>query len=220
MYDSHLYKTIALRQLKGRWTTPVIATIITLFSTSITENAINITQAQTTYFPMRILFMIIAINIFVNGSLAIANALMYIALSHDTKEFSLQDYIQGFSKIQKGILMWLYTRILLALWLLLFIIPGIIKAIAYFAAPYIIAENPSISIVKAVKLSVILTRGYKADIFWTIIGFLPWFLLSLLTCGVGFFWLIPYINMTMTNVFHALKQQALQTQILQSVDFR
>ena len=37
-------------------------------------------------------------------------------------------------------------------------------------------------------------NGYKAEIFMLGLSFFGWFLLCILTLGIGFLWLIPYMN--------------------------
>ena len=132
-------------------------------------------------------------------------------------EFST--FIDGFSNYIKGILGILWFFIWYFLWTLLFIIPGIIKAIAYSQMFYILAENPNISVSKAMRMSIEMTKGHKADIFMTYLSFIGWFLLSCLTCGILFIWTVPYIQLTFVNVYQYLKSEALRTGSLTQADF-
>ena len=94
------------------------------------------------------------------------------------------------------------------LWSLLFFIPGIIKTYAYSQTFFLVVEYPKLSIRKAIRVSQEITKGHKLDIFVTQMSFLGWSILALLTAGIGFLWLRPYYYMTMTNVFHAILQEA------------
>lgn len=80
------------------------------------------------------------------------------------------------------------------LWSLLFIIPGIIAAISYSMAPYLMAENPDMGIGEAISRSKEMMDGNKWRYFCLLISFIGWLILSSLTFGLGFFLLNPYIN--------------------------
>ena len=40
-------------------------------------------------------------------------------------------------------------------------------------------------------------NGKKKQLFYVRLSFLPLFVICLLTCGIGLFWLIPYYHVTM-----------------------
>jgi uncharacterized membrane protein len=119
----------------------------------------------------------------------------------------------------KGILSTLWQSLWITIWSFFFIIPGIIKSIAYSQMDLIIADNPNISVPKAMKLSMAMTKGYKSELFILSLSFLGWFILGTLTCGIAFVWIYPYIQLTYTNTYFALKRNALTTGILQTHDF-
>ena len=96
------------------------------------------------------------------------------------------------------------------LWSLLLVIPGIIKAYAYFLTPYILAEYPNVSAKDATALSDKMTKGYKMDIFVAELSFLGWILLSVLTLGIlEIVYVGPYMNLTFGGIYQELKQNAL-----------
>ena len=84
---------------------------------------------------------------------------------------------------------------------------------------WVITENPQIGPQKAMKISKIMTNGHKADIFGMYLSFLGWAILSILSCGIGFFWFVPYIIQTMTNAYYDLKKMAFDTGVLKPADF-
>lgn len=67
--------------------------------------------------------------------------------------------------------------------------------------PYIIIENDDLGIFKAMKLSENMMKGKKWNLFVLNISFLGWGILSLLTLGIGFLWLAPYMTLSMTNFY-------------------
>ena len=96
---------------------------------------------------------------------------------------------------------------------LLFIgfIPMFIKMIEYSFSFFFAAEFPEIGIRKSLRLSITIAKGHRWEIFVLNISFIGWVLLSILTCGVGFLWSLPYYYMTLTNAYHALLQDALES---------
>ena len=106
-----------------------------------------------------------------------------------------------------GILwMWLFTW----LWSLLFIIPGIIKALSYFMTPYILAESKNVSATEALKLSMRMTKGYKGEIFVMYLSYIGWMLLSGLTAGILYILYVgPYMNTALAGLYDELKKNAL-----------
>lgn len=90
-------------------------------------------------------------------------------------------------------------------------IPMFIKMIEYSFSFFFAAEFPEIGIRKSLRLSITIAKGHRWEIFVLNISFIGWVLLSILTCGVGFLWSLPYYYMTLTNAYHALLQDALES---------
>ncbi len=73
-------------------------------------------------------------------------------------------------------------------------IPGIIKGYAYAMTPFIMAENPQMTAREAIKRSQELMDGHKWELFCLGFSFIGWNLLTVLTLGIGTFFLNPYMN--------------------------
>lgn len=95
------------------------------------------------------------------------------------------------------------------LWSLLFVIPGIIKSYEYFFIPYILAENPTISYTRAFEISRDMTDGIKFRIFVLSLSFFGWYLLSLITLGLASFFINPYVEATMAELYMAQRAKLL-----------
>ena len=93
------------------------------------------------------------------------------------------------------------------LWTLLFIIPGIIKAYAYAMTPYILVDNPEYGPNEARLKSIEMMRGHKWKLFGMELSFIGWFLLCILSLGVGFIWLSPYYRMAHVSFYNNLKEE-------------
>lgn len=89
-----------------------------------------------------------------------------------------------------NLLITLYT----ALWMLLFIIPGIIAAYRYSMTYYILSENPELSASEAIERSKKLMYGNKYRKLCLDFSFFGWILLSVFTLGIGNLFLNPYMQ--------------------------
>lgn len=105
------------------------------------------------------------------------------------------------------------------LWSLLFIIPGIIKQISYSMVPYIMAENPNMRYDDALKLSMKMTDGEKAEIFVLGLSFLGWLFLGVLCCGFGLVFVYPYYYATFAELYIVLREKAINNGIATTEDF-
>lgn len=94
-----------------------------------------------------------------------------------------------------------------ALWTLLFIVPGIIKSYAYALTPYILIDNPELSPNEARLKSIEMMRGRKGKMFGLDLSFLGWFLLGILSLGIGFIWISPYFRTTKAAFYSDLKEE-------------
>lgn len=108
-----------------------------------------------------------------------------------------------------------WMLLLLYLWSMLLIIPGIIKSYAYMMTPYILAEHPNVPAREALKLSMRMTHGHKMDIFVMHLSFIGWWILSAFTFGIlGIVFVGPYMSTTSAGYYVELKQKALATGVV------
>jgi uncharacterized membrane protein len=113
----------------------------------------------------------------------------------------------------------MYLRfILTCLWLLALYIPGIIKCYAYSMVPYILADNPDMPPMQAIKLSENMTQGHKWNIFILGLSFLGWFILGMLLCGIGVFLVEPYFLMTQAELYKVLRSNAIENKFCTAAD--
>ena len=246
MFDRGVYKSIAKKQLKGRWTTPVLATLcIGVFGIlcnmpGFIQNIRAIGSASPVFVfdvgrygdgdiqvdlenfsqaggGVSGLFSIVMF--FAAGVLTLAYSYLFIVLSHTKERQPFDTFVKGFSLWLKGILGFLWYILWVFLWSLLFMIPGIVKAYAYSQMFFVMAEHPSVGVRKAMQISKVMTKGFKGDLFVMDLSFIGWAILAALTAGIGGLWLYPYMCMSRTNAYHALKARAIRAGDLTMEDF-
>ncbi len=143
----------------------------------------------------------------VTGPLALGTAYIYLNLVRG-QEPDVNILLSGFNRFVDTLVLTLLISIFIFLWSLLFVVPGIIKSISYSQAYYILAEHPEMSGKEALDASIDMMDGHKMDYFVLILSFIPWCLLGAVTCGLGFLYVIPYMETTFANFYNAIKMPA------------
>lgn len=87
---------------------------------------------------------------------------------------------------------------------ILFVIPGIIMALAYAFIDYIVVDSDK-SGIDSLKESRAMMKGYKGDYFVFGLSFIGWMLLVPLTLGLILIWLAPYMTVANTLYYERLK---------------
>lgn len=85
------------------------------------------------------------------------------------------------------------NTILCALWAILLVVPGIIKGLAYSMYPYVLRDEPDLSVWQTLKKSEAIMKGYKGKLFLMYLSFVGWFILGAFTFGILYIWLTPYV---------------------------
>ncbi len=117
----------------------------------------------------------------------------------------------------KTILTTLLAGIFTILWSLLFIIPGIIKSIAYSQVYYILKDHPEYSPNQAITKSRELMDGNKWKYFVFGLSFIGWWLLCLVTIGLALIWVVPYYSTAAAKFYDQLsdhRSKALESEII------
>lgn len=134
------------------------------------------------------------------GALELGAAIFYLTYARRGQP-ELGMMFKGFENFGNALGAYLLIAIFTILWMLLLIIPGIIAAISYSQTMYLLADDRNLGPLEAIGKSKEMMRGHKWRLFCLHWRFIGWALLCLLTCGVGFLWLQPYI-MTSLAKFH------------------
>lgn len=84
----------------------------------------------------------------------------------------------GFAFAGKVILLVIVEWIFVALWSMLFVIPGVIALYRYRFALYNLLENPELGVMEALSMSKRQTKGFKGQIFMLDLSYLGWGILA------------------------------------------
>ena len=212
------YKNEALAALKGHWAPAVLATVIFMAITTLCIAPTEVPVLSGSFDSAEVAAMAAAgdlagvmdaysslsswsslgslLRIFLYNVLSVGFAVAFLLLlrngddrlTSNMFEVSFRGYLH---KVWGMFLMSLF----IVLWMLLFIIPGIVKSFSYAMTPYILEENPELTANEAMM------KGHKFDLFWLYLSFIGWILLSIFTLGIGLLWLAPYMQ-TATAAFY------------------
>ena len=119
----------------------------------------------------------------------------------------MERMFDGFKVYGRALGLQLLQGVFIFLWSLLLIVPGIIKAFAYSMATYISYDHPELSANECIDRSMDMMKGHKWELFVLYLSFIGWALLCLPTFGIGYLWLIPYVNVTVSKFYEELKAQ-------------
>ena len=102
----------------------------------------------------------------------------------------------------------LWRDIMITLWSLLLVIPGIIKSYEYRMVPYLLAEYPEMRHKEVFQKSKEMMRGQKWRAFVLDWSFFLWDYVSILTFGLaGIFFVYPYEHAVNAELYLELKRQ-------------
>jgi uncharacterized membrane protein len=145
------------------------------------------------------------VSLLIGGAMQLGASIFALNIARGKKaEFS--QLFDGFKNFANSLVANLLMIVFILLWMLLLIIPGIIAAIAYSQTFFIMADDKKISGSDAIKKSKQMMMGHKGKYFMLCLRFSGWFILSILTLGIGFLWLVPYVSVSMANFYDAVKK--------------
>ena len=198
------YKNRALASLSGKWDKAIIVTVIYLIIT------VGISQVVSLPFSSSIagsgsasfLWTVLCFPLLWGFAVFFLNIIREKKIDWDS---IFDGYKNGEWKRIGGTYLLYYIYVIL--WMLLLIIPGIIKALSYSMTPFILQDDPTISGNAAIEKSMRMMDGHKMDLFWLFLSFIGWIILSIMTFGIGFILLEPYINTSVAHFYEDLKEQ-------------
>jgi uncharacterized membrane protein len=113
---------------------------------------------------------------------------------------------KGFNRFGTAFIAHLFMVVFIILWSLLLVVPGIMAALSYAMTFFIIADNPEIEASAAIRRSKELMEGKRWQLLCLLFRFLGWFILCLLSFGIGFLWLIPYVQTTLARFYEQVRR--------------
>ena len=232
MKSNSQFKNEALAALRGNWTKAVLVTLVYFLLAAVVagpmsyqsaklqaytqENATTVAKAASLIqdpayqlIQRRVtgatgMTLLVEILILMPFAVGYANAMRRLLFSGENELLANTFYI-AFENYWHKVWGMLWMQILIFLWSLLLVIPGIIKSFSYAMTPFILDEFPELSASEAIHRSRLMMRGHKFDLFWLWLSFIGWGILCMFTFGIGLLWLIPYMETSMAAFYREVK---------------
>lgn len=145
-------------------------------------------------------------GLIISGPMAYGITKFSLLLSRN-EEARLEQIFDGFKNFQRNLIAYLMVLGYTILWLLCLIIPGIIAALSYSMTFYILFDDENISPADAIEKSKLMMDGHKLKLFYLCLRFLLWALVCVLTLGLGFLLLLPYMQITFAKFYDDVKDK-------------
>lgn len=140
-------------------------------------------------------------------SIGLCSYTLHLVRNTDQKN-KIDPLLDGFrNSIGNNILVGLLATIFTALWSLLFVIPGIVKAIAYSQCYFIALEHPEYDANTCITESRKMMNGHKWEYFCLQFSFIGWMIVGSFCLGVGTLWVSAYMNAANAAFYEDLKNQ-------------
>lgn len=152
------------------------------------------------------------ISIFITGPFTLGLVIFSLSISRD-EEASVEQLFEGFNHLGTAIGAYILTSVIIVIGIFLLIIPGIIAALSVSMTFFIIADDDSIGVLDAIKKSNEMMINYRWKLFCLYFRFFGWAVVCILTFGIGFLWLIPYIQISVSKFYEDIKENSLNFEI-------
>ena len=146
-------------------------------------------------------------GIIITGPLGYSITRILTKCSREKKQADFADLAIGFKEcMSDSILLSVVSKVLIVLWSLLLVIPGIIKSYAYSQAFYIQQDQENKDWRYCLDKSQEMMKGHKWDLFVLDLSFIGWYIVGLLCLGIGILFVTPYHEMAKANFYLELKK--------------
>jgi uncharacterized membrane protein len=154
-------------------------------------------------------------SLLLSGPLAIGLATIILRMIRLRKSDDISLLFSGFNDFSRSLVMGLLYALKIFLWSLLFIIPGIVRSYSLAMSSHIAFDRPELSASEILVASTNMMRGHRWRLFCLNLSFIGWFILSIFTLGIGFFFLIPYMQ-TSTAIFYEELRESQSPQMVEN----
>lgn len=138
--------------------------------------------------------LILAVIYFVLGSIVSVGYARFNLQLVDGEKPAFESLFFYFSHWRTAAAARLLQSIYVLLWSLLLVIPGIVATYSYAMTSFILAEHPELTASQAIARSKQMMYGNRLRLFCLHFSFFGWWILCILTAGIGNLWLTPYMQ--------------------------
>ena len=183
--------------------------LLTLFDTILGSNRASVILAAVLGFCLMLVFWTFVINVY----RALYARIFLEGRLYEKVPVSRMGFLYRIKRHAKASLSMAVCSLLSYLWLFTIVLYPV-KRYAYLLVPYLVAENPDIAPMEAIRLSARMMKGHKWEAFCLELSLLPWSILASLTGGlVGILFANPYNEAVFAEYYACIRQNAVAGQL-------
>lgn len=186
--NSKYFRDLGWGQLQGRWSQPVIFTLVYII-------ILSAASGISSFLSWFLLPMIYSYTI------------SFLDAKRTGEEYKVEKLFDGYKDFLRILGTLVLQNVYTFLWTLLLIVPGVIKSMSYSQTYYVLKDNPELSFNAAIERSMAMMEGHKMQYFLLQLSFIGWILLSVLTFGILLLWVSPYMNATFAHYYEYVKEE-------------
>jgi len=190
---SYIFKSKAVRALKGNWQTALIVSFIAglpytlsslLSSTRMPEVYLGMTFEELLAALGQIdsatlwLIAIVSLASFIVTPVLSVSCNLYFIKRIQGEELGVMGVFSRRKIFWRALWLAVVTNVRIFLWGLLFIVPGILAALRYAMAPFFLAENPELTATQAINKSKEVMADKKMSVVVLWLSFIGWLLMA------------------------------------------
>ena len=193
-------KSLGKWALKGRWTTAVGASLLSLFVVNIPPILLNFILGSDKWGNV-----VDAYTLLINGPMQLGLTMIFLNIFRK-KAANPMEIFYGFEFLLKAVVLQIWMSLLIGLQTMCFVIPGVIAAIRYSMAFFVLADDPRKRPLMCITESKFLMQGNKMQMFKLILSFFGWYALAVtpMALAMNFFptdnWLVYQLVILATGV--------------------
>ena len=201
--ERSLLKSNAKAQLSGKWGLAIGTLLVGTIIISGFSSAVGFIEPKSN---IPALFGRL-INILLGGVITLGISKFILNIATNKEEASFNDLFSGFNIYLKTLGLWIVMGLCIGIATICLIVPGIIVALMFSQAFFILCEDNEKSIAECLKESIEIMKGYKCELFVLELSFIGWWIVVAITCGIGALFVYPYQQVTNANFYLALKSR-------------
>lgn len=231
-YSERDFRAMAREKLSGKWWTAILLTLLaSILGVATTaaleielkfesetgvvlefleEYSFTILQGGIVSTILAVLALIWGIIILVIGGALTLGYYQFFQNLVRGEEAEVNTLFVHKEKLWHGFCINFLQGLYIVLWMLCFIIPGIMASYSYAMAHFIANDHPEMTAGEVITASKEMMKGYRWRLFCLEISFIGWAILSAFTLGLGSFALVPYVETAKAHFYQDLLRNGMR----------
>ncbi len=147
-------------------------------------------------------------SLLLTGPLYVGLHSAFLKIARGDSDVKIETTFEGCRDFGPNLVLGLMHSLIITLWSLLFIIPGIIKSYSYCMAYFVKVDHPEYGWRECLDESERMMKGNRMKYFWLQLSFIGWALVGSLACGLGVLWVNAYQSTSNAIFYEELKKSS------------